>query len=256
MRATQPARGVSAHRGGADHRPENTLAALRHAAALGAHQVEFDLRRTRDGALVVIHDARVDRTSDGEGEVAELSLAELQRLDFGGWWDARFAGERIPTVEQALAVLPHDIWINVQIKLGEPITADVARQVVASDRLDQVVVASGRRALRELRSLHPTIQVCNLARGASRSDYVDDTLSLGADFIQLHHLRGLPESHLVQRARAAGLRINYVCAPDGSDAGPALEAGADFVLVDDVCAALKVAAQLGVRPLAREGTGP
>jgi len=256
MRAVLPARGVSAHRGGAEHRPENTLAAFRHCVALGVHQVELDLRRTRDGALVLIHDASVDRTSDGSGVVAELSLSQLLTLDFGRCRDAHFAGERIPTFEQVLAVLPADVWINVQIKLGEPIAREVARQVVASGRVGQVVVAGGRRALREAREVDPALHVCNLARGPSRSDYVDDTLSLGADFIQFHHLRGLPERVLVEKAHAGGLRINYVCAPDGSDAGPALAAGADFVLVDDVAMALQAAAELGIDPVVREVEAP
>ena len=74
---------VIAHRGGAGLRPENTLIAFEHASHLGVDVLEFDIHRSRDGALVVIHDTTVDRTTDGHGAVAELTIDELKRLDAG-----------------------------------------------------------------------------------------------------------------------------------------------------------------------------
>lgn len=92
-----------AHRGASGYAPENTIAAFERALALRADGVETDLRASNDGVLVLMHDERVDRTTDGEGAVAELTLDELRRLDAGGSYGPRFAGERVPTLDELLS---------------------------------------------------------------------------------------------------------------------------------------------------------
>ncbi len=246
-----PRRGVAAHRGGGSLRPENTLAAFREAVRLGAHQVEFDVRRCADGELVVIHDATVDRTTDGRGAVAQLSLAELRRLDAGRHRDERFAGERIPTLREALGSLPDDLWINVQVKQGEPIGAEVAALVAELGRLGQAFLAGGDSALAAARARVPEIRVCPLARQASRASYVGHAIALGADFIQLHHRRGDPEPALVERCREAGIRVNFFGDPRGERLEALFGAGVDFVLVDELPGALETAHRLGIPPVAR-----
>src|SRR5207302_11253553 len=86
---------VIGHRGAAGRAPENTLAGLRRAKALGCAWVEFDVRLTGDGALVLCHDARLDRTTDGHGRVAALSLAAIRGCDAGRWFHPAFAGELV-----------------------------------------------------------------------------------------------------------------------------------------------------------------
>ena len=252
-RAVLPERGVSAHRGGAGAAPENTLAAFRRAAALGVHQIELDTRRTADGEIVVIHDASVNRTTDGRGNVCELTLAQLRRLDASARWGESHRNERIPTLAEALDVMPPDVWINLQIKRGESIAEDVARLVVESGRARQVVLACGNDAGERARGVHPDLLLCNLARQRSRAGYVAHAIAMGADFIQFHHARGPMEPDLVLRAHDAGLRVNFFCAPDvGADALVGLFAsGVDFVLVDDLSFALEVAGRAGIEPLVR-----
>src|SRR5919201_2276293 len=92
-----------AHRGASGYAPENTIAAFERALALRADGVETDLRASNDGVLVLMHDERVDRTTDGEGAVAVLTLDELRRLDAGGSYGPRFAGERVPTLDELLS---------------------------------------------------------------------------------------------------------------------------------------------------------
>jgi glycerophosphoryl diester phosphodiesterase len=94
---------VIGHRGAAGLAPENTCAGLRRARALDCAMVEFDVRICADGRPVLMHDATVDRTTDGTGPVTALTLAEFARLDAGSWFDSEFAGEAPPTLEQALA---------------------------------------------------------------------------------------------------------------------------------------------------------
>jgi glycerophosphoryl diester phosphodiesterase len=100
---TRPFPLILAHRGASAYSPENTFAAFDFARDLAAPAVETDVRATRDGALVLLHDATVDRTTNGHGAVADLTLAELKALDAGGWFAPRFAGQTTPTLAEFLA---------------------------------------------------------------------------------------------------------------------------------------------------------
>ncbi len=106
-----------AHRGASGTFPENTLSAFRAAIDAGADMCELDVQLTRDGTVVVIHDDTVDRTTDGNGEVAELTLEEIKRLDAG----AKFKGgalkdERIPTLDEVFALTTGKCGLNIELK--------------------------------------------------------------------------------------------------------------------------------------------
>jgi glycerophosphoryl diester phosphodiesterase len=108
---------LGAHRGDRFHCPENTMAAFRAAVEMGCDAIETDVRMTKDGHLVLIHDRDVVRTTNGQGFVDEMTLAELRALDAGFWKDPSFAGERIPTVEEFLEyVSKTDLLINWELK--------------------------------------------------------------------------------------------------------------------------------------------
>jgi glycerophosphoryl diester phosphodiesterase len=133
---------VDAHRGASARSPENTLAAFRAALAAGADSVEFDVRLSVDGVPVVIHDESVDRTTDGTGAVCELSLAELRSLDAGSWKDPGFAGERIPTLDEALELLGAAPRINIELKPGPEVLADLAVEAIERRLLHLRVMVS------------------------------------------------------------------------------------------------------------------
>lgn len=120
--AAEPRPLVVAHRGLLRHAPENTLASFRACLELRLG-FEFDVQATKDGQLVCIHDGTVDRTTNGTGRVADLTLAEIRRLDAGSWFDPRFAGERVPTMEEVLSLVAeyrqHEILVAVDLKAGE-----------------------------------------------------------------------------------------------------------------------------------------
>lgn len=99
------------HRGAAGHAPENTLESIRTAIGFGVDQVEVDLRASRDGHLVVIHDETVDRTTSGKGKVAELPLAELTALDAG-------CGQRVPTLEEVLELAQGRVGLMLELKVS------------------------------------------------------------------------------------------------------------------------------------------
>src|SRR3954447_10415450 len=113
--AAKNVRQVIAHRGSMSDRPENTLASLKRAIVIKAHASEVDVRTTKDGALVCMHDADVSRTTDGKGKVSELTLEEIRKLDAGSWFDKRFKGERVPTLREALAAAKGKIAIMLDL---------------------------------------------------------------------------------------------------------------------------------------------
>jgi glycerophosphoryl diester phosphodiesterase len=105
---------VIAHRGASGTMPENTLAAFRRAVAIGAPMIELDVQLTRDEHVVVMHDRTLDRTTDGRGAVRDATLAEIRRLDAGGWFGPSARGERVPTLAEVLAAVP--VAVNVELK--------------------------------------------------------------------------------------------------------------------------------------------
>jgi len=106
-----------AHRGGAAEAPENTLAAFRHSLGLGIRWFELDVQITADGALAVIHDETVDRTTNGSGPVGSFLFNDLRRLDAGSWFGPQFAGEQIPTLREALDLCAqHGAGVFVELK--------------------------------------------------------------------------------------------------------------------------------------------
>ncbi|HEY7609386.1 MAG TPA: glycerophosphodiester phosphodiesterase [Alphaproteobacteria bacterium] len=108
---------IIGHRGACAYAPENTLASIRKAAALGARWVEFDVRLTRERDLVLMHDDDVKRTTNGRGRVLDLALAELRALDAGAWFGGAFAGERIPSLVETIALLQElGLGANMEIK--------------------------------------------------------------------------------------------------------------------------------------------
>lgn len=110
---------VFAHRGSKGNRPENTMAAFIEAVRVGVDGIELDVHRTKDGALVVIHDETLDRTTNGHGLVREQTLAEIQGLDAGSWFHPSYFRERVSTLEEVLDALEHLGFtgiLNVEIK--------------------------------------------------------------------------------------------------------------------------------------------
>ncbi len=108
---------VLAHRGGGAFAPENTIAAIRLGRDRGFHGVEFDVTLCADDEPVLMHDATLDRTTDGNGPVAARSCSELARLDAGAWFSADFAGERIPRLIEVIDFCrARQVWINAEIK--------------------------------------------------------------------------------------------------------------------------------------------
>ena len=152
---TQPA--IVAHRGASHDAPENTLAAYRLAFEQGADAIEGDFWLTKDGHVVDTHDESFKRCAGVDRRVGEMTLAEIRRLDVGTWKDASFAGERVPTLDEILAIVPPGKAFFVEIKGGPDVVAAIAGIVAAQSRVrpdqlrmiafDAANVAAAKRAM-------------------------------------------------------------------------------------------------------------
>ena len=134
------------HRGASHDAPQNTLAAFRLANAYGADGYELDAQLSKDGALVVIHDFTVDKTTDGSGRVSSFTLDELKRLDAGSKFCPEFAGERIPTLAEVFDVRQAHTIVNIELKTASPRDSgleDATIRLVRERKLeDRVIVSS------------------------------------------------------------------------------------------------------------------
>jgi glycerophosphoryl diester phosphodiesterase len=150
---------VVGHRGAMGYCPENTFASFERARALGADWIELDVHLSRDGVPVVIHDETLDRTTNGHGLVGAHTLDELKQLDAGAWFDPRFAGERIPTLDEVLGLaLARKIVVDIEIKNApvyyEGIEAAVVHALEQHRMIEQAIVISfDHRAVQRVKKL-------------------------------------------------------------------------------------------------------
>jgi len=199
---------VVAHRGASAAAPENTLAAMRRAAEMGAGWAECDVRLTADGVAVVIHDGTLERTTDGRGAVGDRRADELARLDAGAWFGAAFAGEALPTLAALLAEAGRlGLGLNVEIKAeGEAAaraTAEAAAPLLAAWRGPLVVSSFADAALAALRATAPALRrglLCHRRVGPAE---IARARELRA--VSLHADRRAFDAATVERIETAGL---------------------------------------------------
>ena len=222
-----------AHRGASGHAPENTFAAFRKALAMGAGFIETDLQLSRDARLVAIHDATVNRTTNGQGAVHDLTLAELRRLDAGSWFGSEFAGERIPTIEEILDFAKkHDMVFYLELKPsgswgGEHALISALRE--SGEIARTVVISFDPPILANVRKIEPTVMTGLLFDGQI-SDPLAKAVEIGAR--QLAVRGSLVTPRLLKEARQRDLQV--VCWTVNHPAHMRLlvEAGVDGIISD------------------------
>ena len=134
---------IIAHRGASYDAPENTMAAFRLAWEQKCDAIELDVHLTKDGRLAVIHDANTKRTAGADKPVAQQTLAELRALDAGSWKGPRWAGEKIPTLDEVLETVPEGKQAVIEIKCGAEALPELERVVAASGRKPEQLVLIG-----------------------------------------------------------------------------------------------------------------
>ncbi|MDN3652078.1 glycerophosphodiester phosphodiesterase family protein [Thalassotalea ponticola] len=217
-----------AHRGGTGlGEPENTLAAFEQAIRDGIDVIEIDLRSTKDGAIVVIHDETVNRTTNGRGKVIDHTLAELKQLDAG-------RGQRIPTYQEVLQLLVEtDITLLIDIKNTPPIKAfDVIRITEQYNAISKVII--GPRDVDDLiafRRLNPNIRTLGFILTI---DDIEPFIQAGVDIIRLWPQWIYANPDLVNQLRRLGKPVwTTVGAPQRGELEKLMSLGVTGILLDN-----------------------
>jgi glycerophosphoryl diester phosphodiesterase len=236
-----------AHRGQRASFPEQTISAYRAAIELGADGIECDVQLTRDGRLAMMHDLTVDRTTDGRGPVAGLSWEELAGLDAGSWFEPRFAGCRVPSLEETLELaVASGIVLCVEVKGAAAdalrTAAAVAGLVRARDLVDQVFISSfDHAALAVARDVlgRPLLAPERLPEAGPPDPpaAVAQATALGAAVLQ-HRWEDLT-SEVVDALHGAGVAIWSWPIDSLESVARSVAAGADGVIGDDVALLLE-----------------
>ena len=249
--ASLPVRGLCAHRAAMDTHPENTLPAIREAIRVGAQMIELDVRLTRDGVPILMHDDTVDRTTDGTGAVSDLTYTEVRGLDAGAWKSPLYRGTRVPTLIEALSVFPANIWVDLDMKGGYELGVVVGRIVESEGMIGQVVLACGDlSSARGAKEVAPDILIDNMDRQDITRDYVDATIAMKADFIQLRGPWRDEFTGWIHDLHEHGIRVIYSSSPyTDEEVRLALAGGAEFPLTNTIASTLIQAEKWGIQPV-------
>jgi len=252
------ARPVIGHRGNRAHAPENTLESFLEAVALGADALEFDLHLSRDGRLVVFHDPTLERTTDGQGAVAQRTLAELQRLDAGAHFTRdggrsfpwRGRGVRVSSFDEVIDALPPQLPCIIELKT--PAATEPLREAVRRHGIARRIVVAGfdARCTRPLRG-------AGFALGASTRDVA---ALLPAALLRLRaaprHVQALcipprwhglpvPIAALARALRGSSTVVHVWTVNDPAQATALWAAGVQGIISDDPASMLRARAQAG-----------
>ena len=223
---------VIAHRGASAVAPESTEAAIRLAFRLRADMVELDVQMTADRRLVVFHDARVDRTTNGRGLLRRWRYAQLAGLDAGAWFAPRFAGQRVLLVAQALRIsAPRRVNLELKRTSQPRVLIDQFVRCLHRARAATRVLVSSFEAslLARLRAAQPSIALAVLCDRAPWQA-LERAVRLGC--VAFHPKASLVTLALVREARAAGLRVHAWTVEDPQQARRLVRLGVQGVFTN------------------------
>lgn len=225
---------IIAHRGASHDAPENTLAAIRLGWEQQADGMEVDVHLSRDGEIIVMHDANCLRTTGFDGAIADLTATELLQLDAGSWKGVQFKGEPVPALEQALALLPSEKYFVVEIKSHDHALIPVLQELLARLEIKPgqlILIGFDYELMKEVKAALPQYSVLWLC-GALSGKTLDELIALchAANFegLNLSSLWPIDEA-FVHQVKSAGLKL-YVWTVDDRETALALAAaGADGI---------------------------
>ena len=243
--ALMPYPRICAHRGFNSIAPENSMPAFGAAIALGAEEIEFDLWMTKDGEIVSLHDSRIDRVSDGHGQIWDLTYEELLQYDFGIRHGEEFRGLKILKFEEILKKFAGQVIMNVHVKDIRGLTPDIDEAIVKIIALIRqydcekycYFMTGNVPMLQRMRELAPEIARCAGAETMGE-DLVDKALETDSCKIQLFqpHFGDDPDGYVkaaCEKAHANNIAVNVFWADDPTLAKHYLDLGCDVILTND-----------------------
>jgi glycerophosphoryl diester phosphodiesterase len=236
-----PAVEIVAHRGASFDAPENTIASVKLAWEQKADAAEFDVFLSKDGKIVVIHDATTKRTAGVDAKVAEMTAAELKKLDVGKWKAAKFAGEPVPTLDEVLATVPAGKRVFIEVKCGPEIVPELDRVLTASKlKPEQTavisfsadVIAAAKKARPDL----PAYWVVSLAPRGQKPRTAEELIAkakeIKADGLDLSATPAVLDKTFGTKVKDAGLKLYVWTVNDVDLAKQMIAAGVESITTD------------------------
>ncbi|MBO5415433.1 MAG: glycerophosphodiester phosphodiesterase [Clostridia bacterium] len=226
---------ILGHRGACGHAPENTMEAFELAIKMGADGVELDVHFTADGEVVVLHDEKIDRTSNGQGLVNQYTLAELKTMDFGyHFYKEQRKGIRIPTLAEVYELLaPIGKLVNVEIKSADPDIVKACHDIAKAYKMEENVIYSSfdHFQLQRAKEIIPNAFIAPLY-GFNMLNPWNYCLDIGAKAVhpRFNQLRLLPD--YVKNCHDRGIRIHTWTVNTEEDIAFLLEAGVDAIITN------------------------
>lgn len=202
---------IIAHRGAAGHAPENTMASFKKAIELEADGIELDVHLSKDGYIMVCHDERIDRTTNGRGFVKDLTKDEIQQYDAGSWYGEKYKGEKIPTLEEVFELIrEEEMILNIELKndrLSYPGIEGKVNQLIKAHRMtDRTIVSSfNHDSLVQLKRINRMVYTGVLYVGGIQEPWAY-ARKLWADAIHPFYYNVTPE--IVLKCRQMNIAVN------------------------------------------------
>lgn len=225
---------ILGHRGAMGSAPENTAASFKMAMDYGADGVEFDIQLTKDKKIVVVHDFSVNRTTDGNGFIRDLSLKELKKLDAGTKFNSVFTGEKILTLGETLEIVKDSKIINIELKNGPIFYPGLEERVLEIINItglkEKIIISSfNHYSLNKIKELDPDIKVGILYMAALYQPW-EYAKRLGAVAIHPYYQSISPE--IISKCHIKGIMVNVFGVNDRKSLKKMIKIGVDSIITD------------------------
>jgi glycerophosphoryl diester phosphodiesterase len=235
---------VIGHRGAAGDAPENTLASFALAVEQGADSIELDVHLSKDGQIIVCHDTTVNRTTNGKGEIGELTTEELKQFDAGAWAGPKFVGERLPLLEEVFDLVPETMSVNVEIKSDSPMLRNGLIEILhRRNLLDRVFVSSFHHdCLVNLKKAEPLVKI-GLLYDTNQLTPAEAHDRYGVEIYSLHPHNKLVDRAFVKEAERFGMLVYPWTVNTESRMCELIEIGVSGIITDypgRLCGLLKI----------------
>lgn len=235
---------IIAHRGGAKLAPENTLVSFKNAIAIGVDMIEIDVHFSKDSEIIVIHDESLDRTTNGTGEVKDLTLDEIKKYDAGSWFSEDYKNEKVPTLTEVLQTINAQCKLLIEIKDGDERYPGLEKKIVETikehNAEEWVVVQSfNKNSILRIKEFYPDLITYYLLGKGGFNDFyteVSDQISKGKsiekkfDGIAPNHK--VLDKNKVDLLHKTGFGIFTYTVNDKEDMQKVIELGVDGIITD------------------------
>jgi glycerophosphoryl diester phosphodiesterase len=232
-----------AHRGASAFAPENTLAAFRKAIEEHADAIELDVRFSGDGEVVVIHDSRLERTTDGKGNVSKKTVRELKKYSAGAWFNKKFSSERIPLLREVFELNKHRVGINIEIKGHNPrrnrynIVEQCIRLAREYHAISDILITSfDHDIVKRVRDIEPVIATGILHHSIRDFRKRPSKLVAARRAAVFNCSKRAARKRIVRDIHAHGYRIGVYTVDDPKTYRKLAKAGVDFIYTNDITA--------------------